>query len=442
MSSQDLLNANRATTVRKDGSVEFVTHNASIQPGRNTFANFDEFNAYLGKTLGAHPDGKGMRGSISRKGMYSRNAGNSIQGVTFGDPVLDTISSATGSLVIGGKTIDLREGRASPQGPNGTGGGVVAFDAPYLKFTGIVNGAERWASDDGAMVEYRIGNGRLNFHAWKKSTFYQYWSMGGEISVYDTNAKFDAADIVSNYYMTVNTPCQIVKVGHDSDRHDTYVDQYEWGWNSQQPERVAVLCRAQWHNARFADLVTAGDGCTNFKNDQWPTGFPPDWNAIHTVVNLNGNWTDGSPRSAVIAVDFSNLTLDMSAFNRPAAHGTIVNGSSIQVTFPDDKTYTGQLQAPNKIIWSNGSAWTKIINTVFDLNGSWTDGSARSAVIYEGPSSIRIDMSDYDRPDAHGSIVDASDIKITFPDDKTYTGQVQSPNKIRWSNGSVWTKKP
>jgi hypothetical protein len=132
----------------------------------------------------------------------------------------------------------------------------------------------------------------------------------------------------------------------------------------------------------------------------------------------------------------------MSAFNRPAAHGTIVNGSSIKVTFPDDKTYTGQLQAPNKIIWSNGSAWTKIINTVFDLNGSWTDGSARSAVIYEGPSSIRIDMSDYDRPDAHGSIVDASDIKITFPDDKTYTAQVQSPNKIRWSNGSVWTKKP
>ena len=439
MSSQDLLNANQATTVRKDGSVEFVTHNASIQPGRNTFANLDEFNAYLGKTLGAHPDGKGMRGSISRKGMYSRNAGNSI---TFGDPVLDTISSAAGSLVIGGKTIDLREGRASPQGPNGTGGGVVAFDAPYLKLTGTVNGAERWASDDGAMVEYCIGNGRLNFHAWKKSTFYQYWSMGGEISVYDTNARFDAADIVSNYYMTVNTPCQIVKVGHDSDLHDSYVDQYEWGWNSQQPERVAVLCRAQWHNARFADLVTAGDGCINFKNDQWPTGFPTDWNAIHTVVNLNGNWTDGSPRSAVIAVDFSNLTLDMSAFNRPAAHGTIVNGSSIKVTFPDDKTYTGQLQAPNKIIWSNGSAWTKIINTVFDLNGSWTDGSARSAVIYEGPSSIRIDMSDYDRPDAHGSIVDASDIKITFPDDKTYTGQVQSPNRIRWSNGSVWTKKP
>jgi hypothetical protein len=136
--------------------------------------------------------------------------------------------------------------------------------------------------------------------------------MGGEVSVYDTYAKFQIADLTSHYYMTVNTPCQIVKVGNDSDSHDTYVDQYEWGWNSQQPERVAVLCRAVWHNAFFADLVTAGDGCTNYKNEQWPMGLPANWNTIHTVVNLNGNWTDGSSRSAVISVDFSSLTVDMS----------------------------------------------------------------------------------------------------------------------------------
>ena len=62
-------------------------------------------------------------------------------------------------------------------------------------------------------------------------------------------------------------------------------------------------------------------------------------------------------------------------------------------------------------------------------------------MINEGPSSIKVDMSDYDRPDAHGSIVNASTISITFPDDKTYNGELQSPNKIRWSNNSFWTKK-
>ena len=66
----------------------------------------------------------------------------------------------------------------------------------------------------------------------------------------------------------------------------------------------------------------------------------------------------------------------------------------------------------------------------------------RIAGMYEGAASIRIDMSDFDRPNAHGSIVNGSSITITFPDDATYTGQLQSPNVIRWSNSSVWTKKP
>ena len=170
--------------------------------------------------------------------------------------------------------------------------------------------------------------------------------------------------------------------------------------------------------------------------------IPADWNAIHTVVNLNGNWTDGSPHSAAIAVDFSNLTVNMSAFSRPTAHGTIVSGSSIKVTFPDDKTYTGELQTPNRIHlvqrFNLDQDHQHCVRSERQLD------RRRRAVGGDLPRllSIRIDMSDYDRADAHGSIVDASEIKITFPDDKTYTAQVQSPNKIRWSNGSVWTKKP
>jgi hypothetical protein len=188
--------------------------------------------------------------------------------------------------------------------------------------------------------------------------------------------------------------------------------------------------------------VTVGDGCEDAPADPnlpWPPG--PLWNTINTAVNLNGNWTDGSTRSAVITVDFTSLTIDMSAFNRPTAHGSIVDSTTISVIFTDDRTYMGQLQAPNTIRWSNGSTWTKIINTVMDLNGNWTDGSARTAVIYEGPNSVTIDMSDFDRPNAHGSIINGSNITVTFPDDRTYTGQLQPPNTIKWSNGSVWTKK-
>jgi hypothetical protein len=269
--------------------------------------------------------------------------------------------------------------------------------------------------------------------------------MGAEISIIHTPAKFQAAHIESRYYMSVDAPCQIHAADRDTARNNTYLDEYEWGWNAPQPERVASVCQAIWHNERFTDLVTTGVGCDNSPTEHpgndWPVGFPTDWNTKITLVDLNGDWTDGSNRSAAISVEFRDLTVDMSKFNRPAAQGTIVDWTTIEVTFPDDKKYTGQLQGPNVIRWSNNSVWTKIINTVMDLNGNWTAGDARTAVIREGAKTITVDMSDFDRPNAQGSIVDSSTISVKFPDDQTYTGQLQPPNTIKWSNGSVWTRK-
>jgi hypothetical protein len=85
--------------------------------------------------------------------------------------------------------------------------------------------------------------------------------------------------------------------------------------------------------------------------------------------------------------------------------------------------------------------------TQMDLNGNWTAGGTQAAHIYEGPQctpvgqcvSILIDMSAYGRPNAHGSVVDLATITVDFPDDKTYTGQLQPPNTIKWSNGTTWT---
>jgi hypothetical protein len=85
-----------------------------------------------------------------------------------------------------------------------------------------------------------------------------------------------------------------------------------------------------------------------------------DRERIETVIDLNGRWTDGSPRRAVVSSAFTSLTIDMSAFNRPAAHGSILNASTITVIFPDDRSYTGTLQPPNTIRWSNGTSWRKV----------------------------------------------------------------------------------
>ena len=57
----------------------------------------------------------------------------------------------------------------------------------------------------------------------------------------------------------------------------------------------------------------------------------------------------------------------------------------------------------------------------------------------EGPSSLKVDMSDLmaiarnNRQQFHH--------EVTFPDDHAYTGTLVSPGTIKWSNGSSWTKK-
>ena len=197
---------------------------------------------------------------------------------------------------------------------------------------------------------------------------------------------------------------------------------------------------ARWHHREFRDVVTAGSGCPD--PNAWTTvTFPADFAPIVTEVSLNGDWTDGSSRNAVISVRLRTLSIDMSAFGRPAASGTVDGYQQITAVFPDDRSYTGQLVG-NSIHWSNGSQWQKVINTAFDLNGSWTDGSSPwVAVIFAGPVSLTVDMSDYERPNASGHIIDSSTITVTFPDDHAYTGTLIAPNKIRWSNGSAWTKK-
>lgn len=82
--------------------------------------------------------------------------------------------------------------------------------------------------------------------------------------------------------------------------------------------------------------------------------------SAETVIPLAGKWASGGVPGPVMAVSGSTITVDMSAYHRPAAHGSIVDKSDISVTFPDDKTYSGILQPPNTIRWSNNSAWTKV----------------------------------------------------------------------------------
>lgn len=96
---------------------------------------------------------------------------------------------------------------------------------------------------------------------------------------------------------------------------------------------------------------TSNNVAQNFLQ-KFPAPFP--------IYNLNGRWTDGSARSAVISVQFAAIAIDMSAFSRPDARGWFSEAFTITVNFPDKETVTGNLVSDSRITWSNGSVWTKI----------------------------------------------------------------------------------
>ena len=164
--------------------------------------------------------------------------------------------------------------------------------------------------------------------------------------------------------------------------------------------------------------------------------------AIKTVLDVRGQWVGGGVPGPFVSRVGNSLSIDMSYAKRPTATGTVLNGSEISVNFPDDRTYTGALQAPSTITWSNNSSWTKVgaIETVIDLNGKWMSGGVLGPAITVHGNSISIDMSYAKRPTASGTVVSSSEISVNFPDDKTYSGALQAPGTIHWSNNSAWAK--
>jgi len=72
-----------------------------------------------------------------------------------------------------------------------------------------------------------------------------------------------------------------------------------------------------------------------------------------------------------------------------------------------------------------------------DLSGCW--GDEGSSITQSSSGALEITMGS--RPNASGSFTSPTTISVTFPDDATYTGTVNSSGTlISWSNGTAWRK--
>jgi hypothetical protein len=80
-----------------------------------------------------------------------------------------------------------------------------------------------------------------------------------------------------------------------------------------------------------------------------------------TLIDLKGKWETSDHHRVDISQSGTNLTVDMSSYDRPNAYGSILNDSAIAVIFPDDQSYNGELVPPDKIKWSDNTTWKKEI---------------------------------------------------------------------------------
>jgi phospholipase C len=163
---------------------------------------------------------------------------------------------------------------------------------------------------------------------------------------------------------------------------------------------------------------------------------------IPTVLDPTGAWAVGGVAGPFLSKAGNTISIDMSATHRPTATGHVIDSDHISVNFPDDKTYTGTLQAPNILHWSNNTSWTKVqaIQTVIDLNGQWMAGGVLGPVITVRGNGISIKMSASNQPTAIGTVTNSTTISIMFSVGHTLSGVLQAPGTIRWANNTVWTK--
>lgn len=155
--------------------------------------------------------------------------------------------------------------------------------------------------------------------------------------------------------------------------------------------------------------------------------------------NPNGPWTDNGPAKPIITIAANQVVIDMSYARRPNGVGTVLDGTSIVVTFPDADTYIGTFLSPTVLRWSNGAQWQKVYTgpTVIGLNTTWTDGSTRHPIA-QANGYLTVNMRALNRPNGAGYIVNASTIRVTYPGFGTYTGTLKTPGFINWSDGSRW----
>jgi hypothetical protein len=277
-----------------------------FRPEARSYANMEELVAHIAEITGAEPSSPtSIRYRMVRRGSYVRQQEDGSHAISFGDPVLDSITSPVGEIVVGGRSLGtVTPGRRS---------------ARLLRANVCQPGPDNlqtcWSEDGSLMVISDEDGSSVRFHVWNDSNLLG-WSMGASIAT--TGPNFERAQINSRYYL--NAVAQLCAPIYDSDHgaNDDYMSESEEGAPlfSERPHRIESLCRVQWNGHRLRGVVRTGDDCHAEFVEPWPEGYPDDW------PPLAGG--PGEPPPAV-TVSPQNLTFSPSVTNPHSSHYVLVS---------------------------------------------------------------------------------------------------------------------
>jgi hypothetical protein len=215
-----------------------------------------------------------IHGHISRRGRYTRESPDGTMAIVSGSPLLDSIASPAGEVVVAGRVV-----RPPSIGPT-RAATPICQPGPY-------DGLETCFSEDGTTLEIRSWDGSFaRFHSWKESGILR-WSLGTSIMV--RGPHFQRAAIDSRYYFPAFAQTCEVIYDNDHDANDSYMAESEEGWGllADSARRVESLCRIQWNGYRLRGVVSAGGICLPVSPvREFPAEYPDDWPPIEPPPSL------------------------------------------------------------------------------------------------------------------------------------------------------------
>jgi len=150
---------------------------------------------------------------------------------------------------------------------------------------------------------------------------------------------------------------------------------------------------------------------------------------------ISGTWYYGNTQTHINAGFGNQIRLDNG--EGKTATGFFTNPWTLKVPMWN---VSGEItQSGNKIVWSNGTTWTRFPDQKTHISGQWYHGKKPTSIdVYDDGWKFTI-TNEWGQT-SNGK---AQSARVLYIPSLSLTGYVNNnATRIKWTNGTVWTRNP